>query len=86
MNYSSLKSPYASGKTLAQAVSGQEWQIGLRVFSRYKDVTKDRNTRDHLVWDAHNWDHTHEASIPHRIPRAWKQQRRNKKKKQPREY
>ena len=42
----------------------------VRVFSRYKDVAKDLNTRDYLVWAAGNGDHTHEASIPHRIPHA----------------
>ena len=44
------------------------------VFSRCEDVAKKQNARDHLAWAIENGDHTHEVCIPHRIPRAWKQQ------------
>ena len=43
------------------------------VFSRCEDVTKDRNSKDHLVWTIGNADPMHEVRIPHRTPSAWKQ-------------
>ena len=45
------------------------------VFSQYRVVSKEQNTRDQLVWTARNEDPMHEVYIPHRIPRAWEQQR-----------
>ena len=44
------------------------------VFSRYVDVARDRNTRDHSAWTAGNVDPMHGVCILHRIPRAWEQQ------------
>ena len=34
------------------------------VFSRCEDVTKDRNTKNNLIWTAENGDPIHEACIP----------------------
>ena len=42
--------------------------------SAVKPFRSPRNTRDHLVRTARNADPMHEVCIPHRIPRAWKQQ------------
>ena len=44
------------------------------VFRRYKDVVKDRNTRDYLAWIIANRDPMHDVCITHSITRAWEQE------------
>ena len=48
--------------------------LNAAVFSQYRVVPKDRNTRDHLAWTARNGDSMQEVRILHRIPLAWEQQ------------
>ena len=48
-------------------------------------IQKDRNTRDHSAWTMGNGDPMHKVCISHRIPRAWEQEGRSKRKKQTQE-
>ena len=54
------------------------------VFSRLL-VPKDRNTRDHLAWTIWNRDPVRRVYISLRVPRAWEQRGRNKRKNQTQE-
>ena len=41
------------------------------ICNRFEDVAENRNTWDHLLWNAANEDLMYEVCIPHRIPHAW---------------